>query len=380
MNQKTETGKNKNTDSLSPILLRTARGVRNFLSRTFTQVVIDGPALDQNKIAEMSVMPVCTHRSQADYFILGSTLHDLGFRRVRYAAGDNLTQLPYLGPRFTKLGAFPVSRSMVMNRSYLRNLCFQVTDMMTAGDNPVVFPEGGRSYGGEMMDLKGGLIGSCLVAQWRNPDRNFHFFPASISYEKLPELPYFSMLEKGKKIRALKKGQINRFLGNYYYFGADLFAFAKLLLITRFNVKYGNVYIDYLNPIPVKDMLDVKALYSNKRDDFSSLRTAIQIAGAQIRGHLLSLYRILPEHVLSFILHTSSCTSRREAAGRISHILSSLEKQNRNIKSLAQLSPEQIVDSGIKQLAGFRAVSCVNDKLLIRNRQVIKYHAASITI
>jgi glycerol-3-phosphate O-acyltransferase len=367
------------TEKEDPEYNRIADQVRKFLKKTFNHVYIDGPQLDEQKMRAMSVMPVCTHRSQTDYFIFGQFLHDMGFRRIRYAAGDNLTKLPWLGPKFLRWGAFPVSRSRAMNRTYLRKLCEQVTGMMQEGSNVVVFPESGRSYKGQMMEIRGGMLGACLVAQWRNPDKQFYFFPSAISYERLPELLYFDMLQKGRDIRSENGNILNRIRGNFYYFGADIIAFSKLFISKNMNRTCGDIYIDYEKPVAVNDIIDLKAHFSAKsRDEFSSLRTAIQYAGEYLHSRFLSLYRLLPSHVLSRIIINKNSISRQGAVQQVDKLVAALRKGNRNTKTLDSLSAEQIIDTGVSQLSAFKALSCKKGLILISKPSVIKYHAASI--
>jgi 1-acyl-sn-glycerol-3-phosphate acyltransferase len=353
--------------------------VRTYLHKVFSNIYYEGPALDPEQLGAYSIMPVCTHRSQVDYFVLGQFLNTIGVQNVRYAAGDNLTDLPFIGSRFRRFGAFPVSRGRASSRTYIRDLCEQVVGMVLKGDSVVVFPEGGRSYKGHMMDMKAGLIGALIVAQWRNPDDDFMFFPVAISYEKLPELMYFNMLQKGKQIRSVKGRFFSRIKGNAYYFGADILAFSKFMLAKKVKIRYGDVFVDYEDPVSVRSIVDLDALYNKRaRDDFSGLVGAMQQAGKHIFDKFLQLYRILPSHILASILEKHSYCTRVSAAKRAEKIVGRLLKQNRNLKSIDSLDGEQIVDKAIAQLSAFRALSASKVKLRVRKPSVIKYYAASL--
>ncbi len=58
-------------------------------------------------------MIVSSHRSHLDYILLGIHCSKLGYRNLRFAAGDNLTRMPYIGTKFASLGAFPIYRNRV---------------------------------------------------------------------------------------------------------------------------------------------------------------------------------------------------------------------------------------------------------------------------
>jgi glycerol-3-phosphate O-acyltransferase len=360
---------------------KTAEAVGIFLKKTFSTLHYDGPDLDTREISEISLMPVCTHRSQTDYFILGEFLHRVGIRRVRYAAGDNLTELPILGPKFRQWGAFSVHRSRASRKTYLRNLCEQVVDMLGAGDNVVVFPEGGRSYSGHMMEMRNGLIGACVLAQSRNPNDDYAFLPLAISYEVLPELLYFDMLNKGKKIRSSGSNFFRKLQGSMYYYGADIIAFSKFMIANRIHKNYGEVFIDYGEPLPINAIVNLQSdLDAHGRDDFSALRPSINKAGAALHKKLLQLYRILPMHVVAHLLHQNDNRLHDEShlVNQAAQAVADLKNKERNVKSLVSLDGKSLVEKGIAQLIRHKAVSMSRGRVSIRNSSVIRYFAASI--
>ena len=168
-----------------------------------------------------------------DYILLGIHCSKLGYRDLRFAAGDNLIRMPYLGPKFSSLGAFPIYRDRVMSRKYILGLCEDVAAMLDNGDNVIVFPEGGRSYSGAMLKMKAGLIAANIIAQFRSPQRRHYYLPFTVSYEVLPEIGYLSCLEKGRRLRRGKHGLLTRAAGSFFYWGADLTALAGVAPVGR---------------------------------------------------------------------------------------------------------------------------------------------------
>ncbi len=151
-------------------LTENVAGFTKYMARTFSEIEING--LENMQSSEkQQFMLTSTHRSHLDYLLLASELARLGVHHVRFAAGDNLTRLPVLGQRFKKMGAFSVYRGKASQRSYLFKLTEQVKNLIVNGSTVIVFPEGGRSYNGHMLDLKGGITGAAVVAQQENPDR-----------------------------------------------------------------------------------------------------------------------------------------------------------------------------------------------------------------
>jgi len=119
-----------------------------FFKKTFSEVHFEGPPFDPAEVQRSPVMFVGTHRSHADYFFIGSNFLKLGFRNIRFAAGDNLTKLPWIGPRFLTFGAFAVSRDSGFDRNYVRKLCAQVIKMMEEGDSILSSRRGGAATAG----------------------------------------------------------------------------------------------------------------------------------------------------------------------------------------------------------------------------------------
>lgn len=350
-----------------------------FMHKTFANIHVDGPALSPEKINANPTMAVCTHRSHLDYVLLGIELHKLGLNNLRFAAGDNLTHMPYVGRKFTSYGAFSVYRARAHRKNYILELTKQVMDMLDNQDNIIVFPEGGRSYNGTMMEMKNGILAANVLAQHRCPERQYVYLPAAISYEKLPELLYFDMLQKGKKMRNRKADFIEQIKGNAYYYGADLIAFAKFFTAHKFGKHYGKVYIDYAESIAVNDIVDInKNYYPNSRNEFSAHRASIQIVGEEIRKQLLSLYRILPLHVVAAIVKNSGICSQVEVVNKVPEIITTLEKKGRNCKSLIQLTEQEIVEKGISQLNFSKVISVKGNTLRIKNLNILHYYAASI--
>jgi glycerol-3-phosphate O-acyltransferase len=356
-----------------------SKKVDAFFERAFSEVVIEGPQVSWDEATRHPVMAVSTHRSQTDYFGVGYFLFNVGVKNVRYAAGDNLTRLPYIGPRFRRFGAFTVERSRASRRSYLSELCNQVVGMIESGDNIIVFPEGGRSYKGNMMQLRTGMLGAHVIAQHHRPEKPHLLLPIALSYERLPELLMFDNLEKGKALRT-RKDPISRLLGPLYYFGPDLYAFGRFLVAIRLGLRYGKLYIDYGEPFAVSDVVDVQAGYNpDARDEFFAHRATTERVSAEVRKRFIALYRILPMHVVSAaLLRRGNEASVDEIAGDSEKIVQQLQQDGRNCRSLEGLAPRELVEEGLRQLRYGKVVKRRQSRLRVANASIARYYAATI--
>ncbi|MDR3012664.1 MAG: 1-acyl-sn-glycerol-3-phosphate acyltransferase [Chitinispirillales bacterium] len=377
--------KAKNEKNYHNEVARVSAGVVKFFEKTFSEVRFDGPDMDPLEVQKSPIMFVGTHRSHADYFLIGSKFCLMGFRNIRFAAGDNLTKLPWIGPKFLTFGAFAVSRDSGFERHYVRNLCAKVIEMLNDGDSVLVFPEGGRSYSGGMLEIRGGILNAALMLQAANPERDVFLLPTAVSYERPPDVPWFSLLLKGKKLRKGKSNFIKKILGNLYYFGADLAAFAPFMLARFFGRKYGAAYMDYGKPVSVRSLVDLEAnRIQGARDEFAAHRASLDIAGAEIRKLLVSLYRILPVHIVSALLLRSGdgTVSMIDLVRGAGELKSSLVKDGRNCKTLDELTPATIVKNGLATLHKLKAVK-VNTKAktaAVRKSDIVNYFAATIAI
>ena len=357
-----------------------ARSVHAFFYKTYNKIHISGPPLDLEELQNSGLMITAAHRSMADYYLLGMLMHDLGIGNLRFAAGDNLTKLPIFGPKFRAFGAFAIDRDFAFNRSYIKQLCDRVVTMIEDNDSIIVFPEGGRSYHGNMLDFKGGVLAAAVIAQAHNPQKNIFILPITFSYERLYELPYFSLLEKGKKLRKRTNPIVKQWLGSACYFGADIIAFIRYYCNFKLGRKQGDIFIDYDAPISVSDLVDIKAHFSSQvKDELFAYKKAIQVLGNALRFKLQGLYRLLPMHVAAYCLNKHPSSLLTELQHAITTVVAQLTRQNRNTKSLRTLTAGEILDTGIKQLSIYKAISIQNGAVRILKPSIIDYYAASIS-
>jgi 1-acyl-sn-glycerol-3-phosphate acyltransferase len=356
------------------------KSIRAFFEKTFLPFEIHGPDLSTLCGPKSGVFVVSTHRSHTDYFMMGLVMHERGVVNLRFAAGDNLTTMPFLGPRFQAWGAFTVERDSSLQRSYVRNLCDKVVGMLADGDSILVFPEGGRSYGGGMMEIKSGIIAAGILAQDRDPSRTIWYIPAAISYERPPELAFFPMVKAGKNLRKPTRNPFERLLGALLYFGGDMLPFALFLLLPRFGKRFGGAYLDYGSPVKLSDWVDLAATKDpGARDDFSAHRGSMQVLSKKISEALRSLYRILPVHVLAGIIIDRGATTIEQACAVCPEIITELRDTGRNCATVNALTPQQIVEQAIAVMKTLGALKVKNGLFIVRKAWMVRYFAAALS-
>ncbi len=356
-------------------------GVDRFLRRAFTDIDVEGPAIDAPAVQRHPHMVVCTHRSHVDYFLIGHLLFFRGFKHLRFAAGDNLTKLPWIGSRFRSFGAFTVAREIAFERNYVKNLCNQVVSMMAQREAVVVFPEGGRSYSGSMLEVKNGVLGAAILMQSQLPDEEVVLLPMAISYECPPDVPWFDLLLTGKKFRRRTNSFLKRLLGSIFYFGADIMAFAPFFLARRWGKPYGAVHIDYDPPLAVRDVIDIEGNRTSggRGDVFFEHRASMQKLADIMQQRFCALYRMLPMHVVAFLLRTGGALSLDEAVSRLPPVIEALRRAGRNMKTLDRLSSLfGMAAEGQRQLLRLKAITLKNEVMTVRKKSIVGYYAAPV--
>src|SRR5438094_5580919 len=121
------------------------------------------------------------HKSHTDYLVEPLVLDDNGIRPPLIAAGINLFGGPLGLIHKHVTGAIPIRRN-VKDPAYLTTLKAYVAEMLKKHDL-FFYPEGGRSYSGELKPVKTGLIHAALTAE----RSKLVIIPTAIAYDLVLE-------------------------------------------------------------------------------------------------------------------------------------------------------------------------------------------------
>ncbi|MFW5959887.1 MAG: 1-acyl-sn-glycerol-3-phosphate acyltransferase [Chitinivibrionales bacterium] len=362
---------NSNVDSIKS-------SVKAFFKKVFEDIAITLPEEGIGHLKGKPTIYVSTHRSHLDYFIIGHVLEEIGLRNIRYAAGDNLTNLPVIGKKFKKLGAFTVHRSKATHRNYVRELCRDAVEILKKGESIVVFPEGGRSYSGEMKNLKGGLITAGFMAQTMDPENDYFLAPISITYEKLPELKFLNLIQKGKNIRSGTRNPFKKLYGNLLYFGGDITAFLVLFFASKRSKKYGKVYINFGKPLNIKEIQKQCNHYDpDARDEFSAHRVTVKKVNSMIYDKFTNLMKVTPVNVVAKVLSDKSPLEINKAEELLPEMLNKLPADTKcDTSVLHRRDPAEVFDTGLRHLISSGAAVKRGGCIRIKRRGLINYYVS----
>lgn len=280
------------------------------------------------------VIYASNHRSHTDYLVEPLVLDDHGIRPPVIAAGINLFAGPLGLIHRHVTGAIPIRRS-TRDPVYLLTLKAYVAELLRKRDL-LFYPEGGRSYSGELKAPKTGLIHAALQAQ--HP--HLVVVPTAVSYDLVLE------------DRVLARQRVKR---SQRPFSREL---AELV---RFAVGYtSRAFVSFGTPIPLAGF------------DPGSRRAVLDLSHA-VMDAIGGVYKVLPTAVVASAMRPS--TTRRELEQRADALLETLRAARAN---LGVTSGAQAVEAALEPLES-RGILVVNrGRVRVRNRNVLRYYARSI--
>src|SRR5262249_34897557 len=277
---------------------------------------------------------VSNHRSHIDYLVQPLVLDDNGIRPPLIAAGINLFGGPLGLIQRHVTGAIPIRRN-TKDPAYLITLKAYVAEVLKKQDL-FFYPEGGRSYNGELKSFKTGLIHAALMADCPN----LVIVPNAIAYDLVLEDHILAR-------QGIKKTQkpFTR----------------ELAEMVRYAVGYkSRAIVTFGAPIPVND------INPHSRSDVLALARLI-------RAKIGSLYKVLPTALFAAAMRPS--IGRRDLQDRIDQLIEELTARRAN---LAVTSGREAIEQAAEPLALRGIVVPERGRFRVRERRVLRYYARSI--
>ena len=274
------------------------------------------------------------HRSHIDYLVEPLVLDDNGIRPPIIAAGINLFGGPLGLIHRHVTGAIPIRRN-TKDPAYLMTLKAYVAELLRTHDF-FFYPEGGRSYSGEIKIPKTGLMHAALQA--KHP--HMVVLPTAVSYDLVLE------------DHVLARQQIKRSQRPFS---------RELAEMVRYAVGYrSRAFVTFGTPIPAQDV------------DPDSRRAVLDLSHAVMRA-IGRLYKVLPVSVVASAMRPS--ISRRDLQQRADAVIDTLGNMGAN---LGVTSGAEAVDVALEPLEARGIVVLNEGRVRVRNRNVLRYYARSL--
>lgn len=213
---------------------------------------------EAEKLKGNQVLYLSNHRSHFDYIQQIHNFWHLGLPIPKVAARENVF-IPVLGEVWRKCGAFKLPlRKMSPEEAHLMREYLE--HLITTNSSVLIYPEGGRSYTGEIKSFKSGGIGAVLhVAKKEGID--MFVSPQYIAYEPTIEANFFPRLQHYKERSQLIRYQLT-----------DLFAFALRLIPPA----RGSVTHTFGEPFPLLDCENKKEVCERARSSILEMHETYQ--------------------------------------------------------------------------------------------------------
>jgi glycerol-3-phosphate O-acyltransferase len=274
------------------------------------------------------------HKSHIDYLVEPLALDDNGIRPPLIAAGINLFGGP-LGLLHRHItGAIPIRRN-AKDPAYLVTLKAYVAEILQKHDL-FFYPEGGRSYSGELKPAKTGLLHAALQAE----RDDLVIVPVAIAYDLVLEDHILAHQHVKKRQRTFTR---------------------EIAEMVRYAVGYrSRAFTTFGAPISASGV-DVHS------------RTEVLELARNVRARIGSLYKVLPTAVFAAAMRPS--IARRDLEQRIERIIEDLAARHAN---LGVTSGRQAIDEAAGALETRGVVVAERGRFRVRERTVLRYYARTI--
>ena len=274
------------------------------------------------------------HKSHTDYLVEPLVLDDNGIRPPLIAAGINLFGGPLGLINKHVTGAIPIRRNM-KDPAYLITLKAYVAEIVKKHDL-FFYPEGGRSYSGELKQAKTGLY-NAVIDSGRS---DLVVIPVAIAYDLVLEDHILAHQHVKKRQRPFRR---------------------EVAEMVRYAVGYrSRAFTTFGAPISIGD-----------RDVHS--RTDVLELARLVRNRIGMLYKVLPTALFAASMRPN--IARRDLESRIDRLIEELAARHAN---LGATSGREVVEEAAEPLETRGIVVAERNRFRVRERTVLRYYARTI--
>jgi glycerol-3-phosphate O-acyltransferase len=285
-------------------------------------------------VRSQRIVYASNHKSHCDYLVEPLVLDDNGIRPPLIAAGINLFGGPLGLINKHVTGAIPIRRA-TKDPAYLSTLKAYVSEIVKRHDL-FFYPEGGRSYSGELKAAKTGLFNAVVESE----QPNLVIIPVAIAYDLVLEDHILAHQRVKKRQRAFSR---------------------EVAEMVRYAVGYrSRAFVTFGAPIGIGGGA------THSRSDVLELARLV-------RTHSGMLYKVLPTAVFAAAMRPS--ITRRDLESRIDLLLDGLRARHAN---LGVTSGRQAVEEAAEPLETRGIVVAERGRFRVRERTVLRYYARTI--
>ncbi|HEY6508457.1 MAG TPA: 1-acyl-sn-glycerol-3-phosphate acyltransferase [Vicinamibacterales bacterium] len=280
------------------------------------------------------VVYASNHRSHTDYLVEPLVLDDNGIRPPIIAAGINLFGGPLGLLHRHVTGAVPIRRN-TKDPVYLITLKAYIAEMLRSQDF-FFYPEGGRSYSGELKNPKTGLMHAVLQGR----HANVSIVPTAVAYDLV--LEDHVLARQGTK-------RVQRPFSR------------ELAELVRYAVGYrSRAFVTFGKPISIKGV------------DAGSRRAVLDLTHA-IMEMIGRQYKVLPTSVVAASMRPS--TTMADLTARADQLIDTLRTCGAN---MGVASGAEAVAEAVETLEARNVLVVDGIRVRVRDRNVLRYYARGL--
>jgi glycerol-3-phosphate O-acyltransferase len=280
------------------------------------------------------VIYASNHKSHTDYLVEPLVLDDNGIRPPVIAAGINLFGGPLGLIHRHVTGAVPIRRD-TRDPIYLLTLKAYVAELLRKHDF-FFYPEGGRSYSGELKPPKTGLMQAALHGQ----APHMVVLPTAVAYDLVLEDHVLARQRVKRSQRPFSR---------------------ELAEMVRYAVGYrSRAFVTFGTPIEVNHL------------DPHSRRTVLDLTHT-VMTEIGRRFKVLPTAIVANAMRPS--ITRRELEERADHLVHTLAAASAN---LSVSTGAEAVDAAIEPLEARGIVVVDGGRIRVRDRNVLRYYARTL--
>jgi glycerol-3-phosphate O-acyltransferase len=281
------------------------------------------------------VVYASNHRSHIDYLVEPLVLDDAGIRPPIIAAGINLFGGPLGLIHKHVTGALPIRRN-TKDPAYLITLKAYVSELLHRHDL-FFYPEGGRSYSGELKPAKTGLLTAALDAHVAG----LTLVPVAVSYDLVLEDHVIARQRVKRSQKAFSR---------------------EIAELVRYAVGYrSRAFVTFGKPIALTGI------------DPENKRAVIELM-RHVRREIGQQYKVLPTALLAAAMRPS--VTRADLKARINGLIETLHAVNANI---SVTSADAVLDEATEPLVTRNIIVVEQGRYRVRERNVLRYYARSLS-
>ena len=296
--------------------------------------VVENQAVAAKAVKAGRVVYVSNHRSHTDYLVELLVLDDAGFKPPIIAAGVNLFGGPLGLIHKHVTGALPIRRN-TKDPAYLITLKAYVSELLHRHDL-FFYPEGGRSYSGEIKSFKAGLLNAVLDSGVEH----LQVLPCAIAYDLVLEDHILSRQQTKKRQKKFS---------------------VEIAEMVRYAVGYrSRAFVTFGQPISLDGF------------ESTSKRSVVELTRL-VRAEIGRVYKVLPTALVASAMRQS--LSRQDLLSRLDATLDQLRAVHAN---LSVSTADEVLAVATEPLEARGIIVVDKGRYRVRERNVLRYYARSI--